>query len=76
MAPLTLNFKNTYMKITTALKALPIKERYKISKSPKAFVIVDTDLNYILTDDLNRYKSIYINQGGCFGSIDTIKSEL
>ena len=64
------------MKITTALKALPIKERYKISKSSKAFVIVDTDLNYILTDDLNRYKSIYINQGGCFGSIETIKREL
>ena len=64
------------MKIITALKALPIKERYKISKSPKAFVVIDTDLNYILTDDLNRYKAIYINQGGCFGSIDTIKSEL
>ena len=64
------------MTIISKLKSLSIKERYKISKSPKAFVVIDTDLNYILTDDLNRYKSIYINDGGCFGCIETIKNEL
>ena len=64
------------MTIISKLKQLPIKDRYKISKSPKGFVILDKENKYILTDDLNRYKSIYINQGGCFGSIDTIKSEL
>jgi len=75
MAPLKLNFKNTDMKIITALKALPIKERYKISKSPKAFVVIDTDRNYILTDGLNRYKNIYIYDGGCFGCLESIKNE-
>ena len=64
------------MTIISKLKALSIKERYKISKSPKAFVILDKENNYILTDDLNRYKSIYINDGGCFGCIETIKKEL
>ena len=64
------------MTIISRLKALPVKDRYKISKSPKAFVIIDTHLNYILTDDLNRYKAIYVKEDGCFGSIQTIKSEL
>ena len=64
------------MTIISKLKQLPIKDRYKISKSPKAFVIVDQYNNYILTDDLNRYKSIYINDGGCFGCIETIKKDL
>ena len=64
------------MTIISKLKSLSIKERYKISKSPKAFVILDKENNYILTDDLNRYKSIYINDGGCFGCIETIKKEL
>jgi hypothetical protein len=64
------------MTIISRLKTLSIKERYKISKSPKAFVILDKENNYILTDDLNRYKSIYINDGGCFGCIETIKKEL
>lgn len=64
------------MTIISRLKTLSIKERYKISKSPKAFVILDKENNYILTDDLNRYKSIYINDGGCFGCIETIKKDL
>jgi hypothetical protein len=64
------------MTIISKLKSLSIKERYKISKSPKAFVILDKENNYILTDDLNRYKSIYINDDGCFGCIETIKNEL
>ena len=64
------------MTIISRLKTLSIKERYKISKSPKAFVILDKENNYILTDDLNRYKSIYVNDGGCFGCIETIKKEL
>ena len=64
------------MTIISRLKTLSIKERYKISKSPKAFVILDKENNYILTDDINRYKSIYINDGGCFGCIETIKKEL
>ena len=64
------------MTIISKLKQLPIKDRYKISKSPKAFVVIDTDLNYILTDDLNRYKSIYIKEGGCFGCLESIKYEL
>jgi hypothetical protein len=64
------------MTIISKLKQLPIKDRYKITKSPKGFVILDKNNNYILTDDLNRYKSIYIKDGGCFGCIETIKKEL
>tara|TARA_R110000868_G_scaffold397679_1_gene670454 strand:- start:198 stop:392 length:195 start_codon:yes stop_codon:yes gene_type:complete len=64
------------MTIITKIKDLPIKDRYKISKSPKAFIIIDQDNNYILTDDLNRYKNIYIKDGGCFGCLETIKTEL
>ena len=64
------------MTIISKLKQLPIKDRYKITKSPKGFVILDKENNYILTDDLNRYKSIYINEGGCFGCIESIKNEL
>jgi hypothetical protein len=64
------------MTIISKIKDLSIKERYKISKSPKAFVIIDQNSNYILTDDLNRYKSIYIKEGGFFGCLETIKKEL
>lgn len=64
------------MKIISKIKSLSIKDRYRISKSKKAFVIIDKNNNYILTDDLNRYKSIYIKEGGCFGCIETIKNEL
>ena len=64
------------MKIINKIKNLPIKERYRISKSHKAFVIIDKDNNYILTDDLNRYKNIYIKEGGFFGCLETIKNEL
>ena len=64
------------MTIITKIKDLSIKDRYKISKSPKAFIIIDQDNNYILTDDLNRYKNIYINEGGFFGCLETIKNEL
>jgi hypothetical protein len=64
------------MTIINKIKDLSIKDRYKISKSKKNFVIIDQDNNYILTDDLNRYKSIYINEGGFFGCLETIKNEL
>tara|TARA_B110000977_G_C10733280_1_gene359933 strand:+ start:71 stop:265 length:195 start_codon:yes stop_codon:yes gene_type:complete len=64
------------MKIINKIKNLPIKERYRISKSHKAFVIIDKDNNYILTDDLNRYKNIYIKEGGFFGCLESIKTEL
>lgn len=64
------------MKIISKIKSLSIKDRYRISKSPKAFVVIDKDNNYILTNDLNRYKSIYISQGGCFGCLESIKNEL
>lgn len=64
------------MTIISRLKALSIKDRYKISKSPKDFVVIDKNNKCILTDDLNRYKAIYINEGGCFGCIESIKSEL
>ena len=64
------------MTIISKIKDLSIKDRYKISKSPKAFIIIDQDNNYILTDDLNRYKNIYIKDGGFFGCLETIKTEL
>jgi hypothetical protein len=64
------------MKIISKIKSLSIKDRYRISKSKKAFIIIDKENNYILTDDLNRYKSIYIKEGGCFGCLETIKNEL
>lgn len=64
------------MKVISKIKSLSIKDRYRISKSKKAFVIIDKENNYILTNDLNRYKSIYIKEGGCFGCLESIKSEL
>ena len=64
------------MKVISKIKSLSIRDRYRISKSPKAFVIIDKENNYILTDDLNRYKNIYMKQGGCFGCLESIKSEL
>lgn len=64
------------MTIISKLKQLPIKDRYKITKSPKGFVILDKNNNYILTNDLDRYRNIYINDGGFFGCIQSIKNEL
>ena len=64
------------MKVISKIKILSIRDRYRISKSKKAFVIIDKENNYILTDDLNRYKSIYMKQDGCFGCLESIKNEL
>jgi len=64
------------MKVISKIKSLSIRDRYRISKSKKAFVIIDKENNYILTDDLNRYKSIYIKEAGCFGCLESIKKEL
>ena len=64
------------MTIISKLKQLPIKDRYKITKSPKGFVILDKNNSYILTNDLDRYRNIYINEGGFFGCIQSIKNEL
>ena len=64
------------MKIISKIKSLSIRDRYRISKSKKAFVIIDKENNDIVTDDLNRDKSIYISQGGCFGCLESIKNEL
>jgi hypothetical protein len=63
-------------KAVTELKKLSLKDRLKISKSKKDFVVIDKELKYILTNDLERFKKIYIKEGGKFAVISAIKNEL
>ena len=63
-------------KAITQLKKLSLKDRLRISKSNKDFVVIDSDLNYILTNDLERFKNIYIKENGNFAVISAIKNEL
>lgn len=63
-------------KAISILKSLSLKDRLKISKSNKDFVIIDQDKKYILTNDLERFKKIYMYEGGTFATINAIKNEL
>jgi len=47
-----------------AIKQLPIRDRYKISKSNKDFIILRTDKSYILTNDLVKHRAEYMSKGG------------
>lgn len=64
------------MRAIDALRKLPLKQRLTIAKSKKDFVIIDKDLNFTLTDDLERYKNTYIKDGGHFAVISAIKNDL
>ena len=63
-------------KALSQLKKLSLRDRMRISKSNKDFVIIDNDLKYILTNDLERFKNIYIKENGNFAVISAIKNEL
>lgn len=63
-------------KALSQLKKLSLRDRMRISKSNKDFVVIDEDLKYILTNDLERFKNIYIKEGGKFAVISAIKNEL
>lgn len=63
-------------KAVSQLKKLSLRDRMRISKSNKDFVVIDKELNYILTNDLERFKNIYIKEGGEFAVISAIKNEL
>jgi hypothetical protein len=63
-------------KALSQLKKLSLRDRMRISKSNKDFVIIDKELKYILTNDLERFKNIYIKEGGKFAVISAIKNDL
>jgi len=64
------------MTLISKIKALPIKQRFSISKSKKDFIILMPDNSYILTNDLVKHRTQYMNQGGLMGCLPTIKNEL
>jgi hypothetical protein len=59
-----------------AIKQLPIKDRYKISKSDKDFIILRSDKSYILTNDLVKHRAEYMSKGGQMFCLPTIKKDL
>jgi hypothetical protein len=59
-----------------AIKQLPIKDRYKISRSKKDFIILRPDNTYILTNDLIKHRAEYMSKGGQMFCLPTIKNEL
>jgi len=64
------------MTLISKIKALPIKQRYKISRSQKDFIILMPNGSYILTNDLVKHRKNYMSEGGLMGCLPTIKSEL
>ena len=64
------------MTLISKLKSLTIKERYKISRSKKDFIILMPNNSYILTNDLVKHRSQYMKEGGLMGCLPTIKCEL
>ena len=64
------------MTLISKIKALPIKQRFAISKSKKDFIILMPDNSYILTNDLVKHRAQYMNEGGLMGCLPTIKNEL
>jgi len=64
------------MTLISKIKALPIKQRYKISRSKKDFIILMPNNSYILTNDLVKHRTQYMKDGGLMGCLPTIKSEL
>jgi len=64
------------MTLISKLKSLTIKERYKISRSQKDFIILMPDGSYILTNDLIKHRKHYMTDGGLMGCLPTIKCEL
>ena len=64
------------MTLINKIKALPIKQRYKISKSQKYFIILMPNNSYILTNDLVKHRTQYMKEGGLMGCLPTIKCEL
>lgn len=64
------------MTLISKIKALPIKQRYKISRSQKDFIILMPNGSYILTNDLVKHRTQYMKYGGLMGCLPTIKCEL
>ena len=64
------------MKVISKIKSLSIRDRYRISKSKKDFIIVRNDGSFILTNDLIKHRSEYMTKGGLLGCLPTIKCEL
>lgn len=64
------------MTLISKIKDLPIKDRYKISKSKKDFIILMPNKSYILTNDLVKHRTQYMKEGGLMGCLPTIKCEL
>ena len=58
------------------IKTLPLKDRYRISKSNKAFIVIKEDNSYFFTNDLARYRHEYIKRNGCFAAISTLINEI
>lgn len=64
------------METITIINSLPANQKKQIRNSKKDFVVIRRDKTYILTDDLNRYKSIYIYGSGSFAVISCIKNDI
>jgi hypothetical protein len=64
------------MTLISKIKALPIKQRFAISRSKKDFIILMPDNSYILTNDLVKHRTQYMKDGGLMGCLPTIKCEL
>lgn len=64
------------MTLISKIKALPIKQRFAISKSKKDFIILMPDGSYILTNDLVKHRKNYMSEGGLMACLPTIKNEL
>jgi hypothetical protein len=58
------------------IKTLPIKDRYRIIKSKKAFIVILQDNSYLFTNDLHRYRHEYIKRNGCFAAISALINEI
>lgn len=64
------------MTLISKIKALPIKQRFAISRSKKDFIILMPDGSYILTNDLVKHRKNYMSEGGLMACLPTIKNEL
>lgn len=63
-------------KAINLIKQLPIRQRAKISASPKDFIIFREDGTFLFTNNLSRYRPEYMKRKGCFVAISVIKNEL
>ena len=63
------------MKTIDQINGLQYRQRYSIKNSKKEFIIFDKAGAYMLTSDLARHRSKYMD-GGNFAALERIKNDI